>query len=151
MGYLVKIIDGVAVLPSSARDEAYRRLVALNERDDLKTGGRVENGVRVERWFAWLPPNYPEKYDTVEQILGAVGYVVTIRPNGDVSIDGYDSKTGCEGLFLNEIADLFELGSFLTWHGESGAFYQWQFGDGSRLYESVTVLNFTETYPWGAA
>lgn len=131
MGYYVQITDGSPVLPKERLDEAYARLCELNDHDEWKRGGSYGGDFEPEKWFSWMQPNYPETCADVKAILEDVGYEVEYI-NGDLAIQNYDNKHGCEDLFIWYISDLFNPGSELVWRGEDGEMWKWQFGDGQK-------------------
>lgn len=152
MGYFVSITDSNFRVPASKLDAAYKALVKLNERDDLKSGGAstTPEGVswsdaRPEgmdyhpaKWFAWMHPNYPSECPDIESILSMVGYELEQAEDGALMITGYSSKTGCEDVFAAALAPFVEPGSYLTWEGEEGEEYRWAF-DGKRLIPQAPV------------
>ena len=137
MGYYVTLIDANAVLPAAALDEAYKRLCDLNKRDELKKGGSSSG----EKWFSWMPTDYPEQHTTAAEILGAVGFSLYDNGAGGLGVYEYDNKTGCEDVFIWAIADLFEADNYMTWRGEDGLQWRWQFGGGQPMrYSNGSVV-----------
>lgn len=126
MGYNVKIIKSTAIIPPAHLERAYIQMCALNITHDAeKCGGRYSNGKRVEAWFSWMDPNYPETCSNAEEILVELGFDVFSDQLG-IHITGYDSKSGQEELFLNSIQDLV-YGS-ITWIGEDEIIWEWSGG-----------------------
>lgn len=153
MGYYVDTCDSDFFIDRKDFDTAYRLLVDLNRRDDLKTGGcypadreRPKDSKSVAKdpnvWFSWMPWNYDEVYDNVVDILEAVGFEVHVDERGICGVH-YDSKTGCEEAFLGALAPVVEPGSYINWQGEEYSdIYRYDF-DG----QTMTVS--TGTIQWG--
>jgi len=141
MGYYVNIIGADATLPAEKLDEAYARLVELNDHDEWKSGGTT-----TERWFAWLDRDYPTKFSTAQQILEEVGFEIETNEDGlgNISIMGYDGKTGCEDIMLWAIADLFEAGSEIEWRGEENETWLQRFGGGKKMTQVGGVVTYPE-------
>lgn len=130
MGYYVEIIHSDFSIPAENIDEAYNRLISLNDRDDLKRGGSYggENDSRSPRpvgydyhpgkWFSWMDANYPARCRSLRDIFIELGFDVDESIDGDLLITGYDNKTGQEDIFLDEIIDL-TIGT-ISWRGEDG-------------------------------
>ena len=127
MGYYVELIESTAVLLEENLAEAYERMCALNDRDDLKCGGSYgPNGVN-ERWFSWMDANYPAVCKDVKAVFEMLGFDVgaTYDASGNeigLHLVGYDNKTGQEDLFLDTVGDL--LSGVMVWRGEDGAMWR---------------------------
>lgn len=147
MGYYVTTTHGEFVIPADKCADAYRAVVALNDRDELKSGGSYggENdrdtprpdGLNYHpgRWFSWMPANYPETSVTVAEVFLELGFsVVTNDKTGDVHICGYDDKVGDEIHFLAAIAPYCTEASFFQWRGEQGEMWATEVRDG-KLWE----------------
>ena len=147
MGYYTKIIDVSADLPEESLGEAYARLVELNSHDEWKKGGGYSGGERVSKWFSWMPSDYPDKFETVAEILMALGFNVSSY-DGGISIDGYNDKAGSEDVFVWYISDLFTENSFIHLKGEDGEEYRWEFGGGEKMTESVAITTWTSKQPF---
>ena len=125
MGYYASITQSTLRLPNENEREAYRLMCELNKRDDLKTGGSWSGGVQTEKWFAWMPPDYPGGCETAADILNELGFG-SYQEDDYLAIESYDSKIGAEELFLAEICHLLE--GELHWHGEDGDTWAWKYG-----------------------
>jgi hypothetical protein len=131
MGFYVNISASDFVIPEENVDEAYDRLIALNQRDDLKRGGSWggECDARSPRpegydyhpgkWFSWMDADYPSKCRSLADIFIQLGFEVEVKENGDVFLADYDNKTGQEDIFLDEIIDLAR--GEITWYGEDNS------------------------------
>lgn len=143
MGYYVTIESCNWILPANNEQIALSRLKQLNQKDDLKRGGSWgPNGVGV-KWFSWMPPDYDKTANSVEEIFKLLGFE-TDRNEEGLMITWYDSKTGQEELFLNEIADLVKPESFIVWRGEDGNVWKNVFRDGKMLTYSGRVTFIME-------
>ena len=155
MGYYINIDESTLTIPKANLAEAYERMCALNDRDDLKRGGAMPRdemdaaarkalGYHPDKWFSWMAPDYPAKCDDAASILEMLGFHVETTTDGDLRILFYDSKAGQEDLFLTVISDL-ATGS-ITWRGEEGEVWRETYGE-----EAVAVQNgevvFGKSYP----
>ena len=147
MGYYIRITDCDAALPESAFDEAYARLVELNSHDEWKRGGGWSNGVKNAKWFSWMPQDYPDKYETVSEILSALGFQLTAY-DGGIAIHDHNDKVGSEDVFIWYISDLFEENSYMDWKGEDGEEYRWEFGGGKKLTQAVGKVVWSKQEPF---
>jgi hypothetical protein len=155
MGYYVNIISSNAYVPNEHLDDAYTAMCELNSRNDLKKGGRFPQSEDIEDgkphpdvWFSWLDWNYHETAKTAEEILNAVGFDTYMTADG-LLIDNYDSKTGCEEVFLWVIAPFVrsivpDAEASITWRGEDGAAWRTDFIEG-KLYEVELELTAVGT------
>lgn len=152
MGYYVTITSSTFTIPRENLAEAYRRLVDLNQRDELKQGGRSggkdtnRNDPRPEgmdhhpaRWFAWMDANYPEKLKTPEGIFEAIGFEIDTNEAGDLLLVAYDNKTGQEDLFLATACDLAR--GEITWEGEDRLVWKDEYGGETvRHFDAADII-----------
>lgn len=157
MGYYVFITEGTFTVPKASERAAYAAVCALNQRDELKSGGAWGGDADATtprpagldyhpgRWFSWMDANYPAKCATLAQVFEALGFSVVEDDEG-VHICGYDSKIGQETLFLAAIAPYCVRSSWLEWRGEGGEVWRHTIsGTGALLcWEGETV--FTGAY-----
>lgn len=141
MGYFVSITDAEFLIKKKNLIHAYKAMCALNDIDSLKGGGSWRGGEKTERWFAWMPKDYPDQYKTAQEIFENLGFDCQLLTDGDLIITGYDSKIGDEALFIDACSQFVEDGSYMTWQGESGEYFQWRFVDGK-----MKVLEGTLTF-----
>jgi hypothetical protein len=132
MGYYIRTQDTDIVLGKDKLDEAYKRLCQLDLHDEWKRGG---GGGKL--WFSWLDTDYTIIYKTAKEILEAVGYDTSLNSEGDLRINNYDNKQGCEDVFLWAISDLCNEGSSVVWVGEDNERWLWEFGGGQKVIEST--------------
>lgn len=125
MGYNITAIESTLRVPAENLDEALTRLKALNHKPGVeKRGGSYgPNGSR-EKWFSWMAPDYDEHVTSAKEVLEALGFYTEID-NGDLVVTGYDSKTGQEELFLDEISDLVDPECYIIWIGEDYRTWAW--------------------------
>jgi hypothetical protein len=144
MGYYVQITDCSVFLPKELCDDAYKALCDLNQHDEPKTGGSYggidtlnASDPRPEgmtyhpaRWFSWMDADYPSKCKTLEEVLQEVGFDPYFDADGNLESLLYDSKTGCEEIFLTALAPFMRGGSYINWRGEEGELYRYEFQEG---------------------
>ena len=127
MGYNVSIEESTFQIPVENLDAAYKAMCELNYTvpNSQKRGGShpgkdkaPEYGPHKCCWFSWMDWNYDEKCKNAEEVLREVGFYSYISENGNLHIDGYDSKTGQEDLFLKAISTLSK--GYIIWKGEEG-------------------------------
>ena len=121
MGYYVSIKKSTAVIPAHNKATVLAIWKDLNkpENNHLKRGGSYNGGGEKSRhWYSWMDADYDQTCNSVEEVLDMLGFYYTSHDNGDVSIDGYDSKTGQEDLFLERVENL--LTGEIEWLGEEG-------------------------------
>lgn len=132
MGYFVQ---GSGQITIRKADEicAYKAMIDLNQRDDLKQGGSWggEHDARNPRpkglnyhpgkWFSWLHADYPSICPDFHSVLEQLGF--EIKPEVEANEYTtyslyYDSKTGQEDLFLDAISPW--ITGEIEWSGEEG-------------------------------
>lgn len=140
MGYYVSIEESTWAVPAENLDAAYRAVCDLNERHDLKRGGKMpySGNPYVDRWFSWMDPRYPEKAEDLVAVLDMLGFEVHEDGSG-VRILSYSDKTGQEDLFLNAIAPYSDPASYIVWRGEDGEMERWEIRNG-RLFKLTATI-----------
>jgi len=144
MGYFVQG-HGTIVLRPNSESAVHKVLCDLNERDDLKRGGRWggdeidSTSPRPEgmdhhpgKWFSWMDANYPSECDTFQAVLEMLGFTVSVSYSLENNIHvtlSYDNKTGQEDLFLQALAP-FTIRGEVSWRGEDGLMWQDTFTNG---------------------
>jgi hypothetical protein len=113
MGYYISLQKSNWVIPTENLDDAYKAMCDLNKDDSLKHG-RSSKG---EKWFAWVPADYPSECKDAESILTMLGFELESNEKG-LRIISYDNKIGDEKYFVQALAPFVEVGSFLEWTGE---------------------------------
>lgn len=147
MGYYTTIIDHDIYLKNNLFKMAYERMCELNKYDELKRGGgfgqleeQGESKWNPNKWFSWMPYNYPDVYSTMEEILQAVGFELHLNEEGDLIGMEYDNKTGNEDYFLCCLAGLVKDGSYLEFKGEGDTdYYRYSFKNGQMSLWQGTV------------
>jgi hypothetical protein len=155
MGYYVTLTDTNAVLPKDNLLNAYRRLCALNERNDLKRGGRLGSpdvplhGAHPDTWFSWMDWNYPDVHPDAEAILRAVGFNFYTDYNGNLVFTGYHNKTGCEQVFVDAISQYLASSDDrpvqFVWTGEDNAVWRQVRYDDTFVVEAGRLVFEQET------
>jgi len=152
MGYFVNITNQNFFVPKENFDAAYKAMCALNDRDDLKSGGSWGgNGITSDsprpegmtyhpaKWFSWMPANYPAVCKDFLSILKELGFEYDLDDSGNLGLVHYDNKTGAEGHFFEAIAPFVQAGSFTEWRGEDGGEYRWLFTNGTCSEQTVVT------------
>jgi len=152
MGYFVNITNQNFFVPKENFDAAYKAMCALNDRDDLKSGGSWGgNGITSDsprpegmtyhpaKWFSWMPANYPAVCKDFLSILKELGFEYDLDDSGNLGLVHYDNKTGAEGHFFEAIAPFVQDGSFIEWRGEDGGEYRWLFTNGTCSEQTVVT------------
>lgn len=129
MGYYVTTESIDIIISKDLLEPAYKAVLAMNESDELKQGGR--HGPNSERkfWFSWMPEDLSTLAD-MKEVLINLGFEVTINDDGDLVVGHYDSKIGQEDLFFHFIAPFVKEYSYAMWKGEDNAHYKWEFENG---------------------
>ena len=152
MGYFANITNQNFFVPKENFDAAYKAMCALNDRDDLKSGGSwggdgiTSDSPRPEgmtyhpaKWFSWMPANYPAVCKDFLSILKELGFEYDLDDSGNLGLVHYDNKTGAEGHFFEAIAPFVQDGSFIEWRGEDGGEYRWLFTNGTCSEQTVVT------------
>lgn len=139
MGTYTRIADQNFFLPRDKFEEAYKAVCELNNRNDLKTGGRhpklegyEDNVPRPDYWFAWVDWNYHETCKNLIEVLKEFGFETTQNENGDIIQLDYDSKIGNEFELFKVLAPFIKEASFISWVAEEYG-YTWYFENGQLL------------------
>lgn len=144
MGYYINLTDSNANIPAENLDEALTRLKALNHKPGVhKNGGRwPKTGSPLDDWFSWMPADYDQTVESVEDVFKLLGFECESNPDDGLTIYGYDSKIGQEQLFIDEVADLFTDGSYMVWRGEDSEIWRWSKEHG--VQHGTTIFAPTE-------
>jgi len=136
MGYCVTIKHSTATIPAKNRDEVLQIWKDLNkpENDHLKRGGAYRDGKKHTSWYSWMPANYDEQVESVEDVLSELGFETELGPFGEVLICEYDSKLGQEELFFKRVAHL--MTGEILWEGEDGGTWVWHLGNADTVLVS---------------
>jgi hypothetical protein len=152
MGYYVRTTQSHVLIPAARHADAYAALCRLNDNDSLKTGGSYGGGElsandprpagmthHPARWFSWMDADYPSKCKTLAEILREVGFDLDEEEDGTITGMHYDSKTGCQDIFLEALAPYVKAGSYIEWQGEEGEQYRFDFNGTSMTQRSGVV------------
>lgn len=153
MGYFVTG-EGSITIPADKLDDAYKALVELNKRDDLKSGGSSRETMKPVRstsvaryphkWFSWMDWNYDELNDNAKDILKDVGFEIDEDDDGSIVLRYYDNKIGAEEHFVKAIASHVTEDSIMVWTGEDGEKWRWIFRDGELITQEA-IFTWDET------
>lgn len=139
MGYYVTLTDANFGIP-----ETPEVLAALHEMEtkfhEIKQGGS-SNG---DKWFSWMPD--VRTLTSVEEVFERLGFS-TRRHQGLIWLDGYDSKTGQEDLFLAVVAPFVEDDSYTEWRGEEGEMWK-NVVRGGRMYVERSEIVWGDPEPY---
>jgi hypothetical protein len=141
MGYYIDLTDADWWIP-----ETTDVLQALKEMPTkyhaIKRGGS-SNG---EAWFSWMSDESILNANTAESIFNDLGFETT-STDGGFKLEGYNSKTGQEDLFLAVVAPFCPEGAYVEFRGEDGAEWQYSVRGGVMHYAEVTK-KFDDPHPW---
>lgn len=162
MGYYVESMDCSMFLSKDHFDDVYKKMCELNDYDDLKRGGRgpdadwdkSQDRYNPNKWFSWMPHNYPEITENIFDVLQLVGFDWTLDADGNMTNLFYPmNKTGNEDYFLSCFAGFIEDDSCILFKGEEyDDYYRFTFRDGVMVKEQGVInLEFKdpETYNFG--
>lgn len=140
MGYYITLVESDWTLPKENYDAALGALQALNHKHQLKRGGRhPETDDPFEsKWFSWMPPRYHEEVESPKEVFEMLGFDCHENDDG-LHLDHYDNKTGQEELFLAVVAPWVTDGSSLTFRGEEGEHFRYEYRD-SKMTEKNAEL-----------
>jgi hypothetical protein len=153
MGYFVEAVYSDYYIPAENVNEAFKRLCALNDLDDIKRGGSYGGEIDSKsprpdglsyhpyRWFSWMDANYPETCSNLNDILVSLGFDIRTSSSGDVHIVNYNDKMGQEDIFLDELSDI-SVGR-IEWIGEDGNAWITKAGEKQNLIQKVREFNLT--------
>ena len=145
MGYEIQITKSTAVIPAANLKRAYQKMCALNTtHHNQKRGGSWSGGKAMpdSSWFSWMDANYPQTCPDAQAVLEQLGFYINIADNGDLHIEGYDSKMGQEDLFLKAIEN--EASGEIQWMGEEGETWTTVFYGDSVIDAEAPVKLLTE-------
>lgn len=150
MGYFIETTEAIFEVKKEHFDAAYKALCALNDRDDLKSGGSYGgDGIdsrssrpagmdyHPAKWFSWMPADYPAEMKSVKEILEGLGFEVVVDDNGNIANLYYDSKIGNEDHFFEALAPYVTDGSYICWRGEDGREWRWLFNEGAMDWQTL--------------
>jgi hypothetical protein len=151
MGYYVSIEESTFMIPAENLDAAYEDMCVLNYTvpNSQKQGGSYpgkdkapEYGPHKSCWFSWMEWNYHETCKDAEKILQELGFYTHTDEDGNLHIDGYDSKTGQEDLFLKSICSLAK--GYIVWKGEEGEYWGETYGGDRVIVKERSRHDFSD-------
>jgi hypothetical protein len=144
MGYYVQITSVDAKIPFDKTEAAYEAMVALNSKDEVKQLTFIKDG-EIVREFMRLDHDYPTHLKSAAEILEALRFQVTVEETGDITIEGFDAKTGDEDAFIDALAPFIVSAydpdgeAYMEWRGEEGELWRQLFIDGKVKYETGKI------------
>lgn len=154
MGYYITLKECNVAIPRAMEGVALKALHALDNYDQLKSGGEWggPGGTKKRAWYAWMPTDLTS-ITTLEEFLQNIGFE-TRSDDVEITITGYDSKTGAEQIFMWAIAPYVILADkeshddpYMFWQGEDGSMWRWTFVDGE-LHEESAMVHWDRTGVW---
>jgi hypothetical protein len=151
MGYYVSIQESTFTIPAENLDAAYHEMCKLNHfvPNSQKHGGSwpgkdnaPEYGPHKCTWFSWMQWNYDETCKDADAILQELGFYTSYDDEGNLNIDGYDSKTGQENLFLKSICSLAK--GYIVWKGEEGEVWGETYGGDKVIVKHRPTQDFSD-------
>lgn len=149
MGYYIGTENVDIFLDKKYFDDVYKKMCELNDYDELKSGGQFGknqdpvDGERYNRnkWFAWMPYNYPETLSTMDEVLEAIGFDTEYDTEGNLVGLGYWNKTGAQDYFMSCFAGFIKDESFIQWKGEeSEDYFRYFFKDGKMIVQRAEMI-----------
>ncbi len=158
MGYYVNTAEVDFFIAKYNFEDAYKACVALNDRDDLKSGGGgrfvLPNGEEMKwgdprpegmsyhpmKWFSWMDANYPETCKTLDEILTSLGFEISYDEIGNIDGLSYSSKIGAEEHFLEAISPFVRNTSYINWVGEDNAMWRHEFIEGKMIVKQPKII-----------
>lgn len=150
MGYYVTLTGADFRIPEAKWTDAFNSVAELNQYDDLKNGGSFGPDGQTEKWFAWMPKDYPA--DAVQAwkdgdvshplffVFKQLGFELTVL-DGYMHLEAYDSKAGDEDHFLDAVAAFVTPGSWIEWRGEDDTMWRQEFdGKSMKVKEGRVVF-----------
>lgn len=147
MGYYITINNINILVMKEDFQNIYKKMCELNNYDELKRGGgygkldeQSESKWNPNKWFSWMPYNYPDLYSTMEEVLEQVGFQLFFNKEGDLIGMEYDNKSGNEDYFLSCFAGYVKDNSYIEFKGEEDDdYYRYVFEDNKMTMESGEV------------
>ena len=161
MGYYTNTEVVKIFLDKKYFEDVYNKMCELNDHHDLKRGGsfgRNNDNVEGERyprdkWFSWMPYNYPEILSDMNAILSELGFDTEYDKDGNLVGLSYSDKTGNEDYFLQCFAGYVTDGSYIEFKGEeSDDYYRFLFENGKMIMQrGIVSINYEdgEVYEFG--
>jgi hypothetical protein len=144
MGYYVNTEDINVIVPRDLLEDAYKAVLTLNDRDDLKRGGSF--GAERKYWFSWMPEDLKTLPD-LKAVFTQLGFEdCDYNEQGDLVLGHYNNKSGQEDIFLYVIAPFVQENSYAIWKGEDDAHWKHEFRDGKMFtYNGEVEVKWDET------
>lgn len=86
--------------------------------------------------FSWVDTKIVLESKTLEDALEEIRYKPVFTPYGDIAnVEFTGEKYGDEKIFFTALAPYVESGSCLSFEGENGTEWTWNFKDGKVVYK----------------
>lgn len=160
MGYYITINNTNILVMKEDFQNIYKKMCELNNYDELKRGGgygkleeQGESKWNPNKWFSWMPYNYPDLYSTMEKILEEVGFELYLDKDGNLTGMGYHNKSGNEDYFLSCFAGYVKDNSYIEFKGEGDDdYYRYVFKDNKMTMQRGEISiawKHEHTYEYG--
>lgn len=145
MGYYVNIVSSNAGIRPEVQPTVLAIWKAMNapEFDSFKNGGSWGGGKQTAKWYSWMDEKYDQICHTVESVLDMLGFEYDVMADGEIIITNYDSKTGQEDLFFEAVKPY--ITGHITWEGEEGEQWTWNFDDKNDEMATGSVVTVLAT------
>ena len=146
MGYYAEAYTSGVVIPKGRKTSALRainRMFTDKERKGKGHGGSWEGGQQKEVWYSWVsnPKDTIKGYTTLIEALKAWRWEAEEREDGAVVITNFiGEKYGQDELLFKELEDCIESGCSISWQGEDGETWEYQF-ENNRFQSVDTGMN----------
>lgn len=137
MGYYVNLIESDFIIPES--NEVLQALREMPKKYHSIMRGGSSNG---EKWFSWMNSTDIENAEKAQDIFEKLGFDCETDKYGDkgtFSLEGYNSKTGQEDLFLAVVAPFVAEDSYTEWRGEDGELWRYTVKSKKLTIQSASV------------
>lgn len=145
MGYYVNLTDADFIIKEN--EETLSAIRQMPTKYYALMRGGSSTG---EKWFSWMNTEEIESAESVQSVFEALGFDCSADAygiKGQFSLDGYNSKTGQEDLFLAVVAPFVEDGSYTEWRGEDGELWRFTVNDKKLTVQSARVeWNWAEPF-----
>jgi hypothetical protein len=112
MGYYVQVTNADVFMSKDNFDKAYKAAIALNQQDDLKSGGGWTDELKSSdprpegfdyhpsRWFSWVDADYHITCKTLDDVLKEFRFETMYDNDGNLINLHFDCKVGDEVFLL---------------------------------------------------
>jgi hypothetical protein len=145
MGYHVDLIESdFEILKSNNENSEIVEKIKKHLLDSVETcggGGTVLPGGSIERWYSWVNNDEIRDSKTIADLLIAFRYEPDFDAYGNiVDLTFFGEKLGDENFFFSTISPYVEKGSSLSYRGEDGCLWLWEFNGESIIEKTGRVV-----------